>query len=144
MEIFLFWTVSVVFGWMIGGLKGRAFDGFAWSFLLGPLGVIITLCLPNLAKEKKETERSSQMAYQIKLQEAQLKKLCEIQNNPPVHSFPQTDRNLRIASGGIDLGEMPPATVKAMLQSGKLSLQDHYFDRDANEWMPLDCCVAIF
>ena len=52
---------------------------------------------------------------------------------------PPGRRTYRIASNGEDLGDMPIATVKQMLNAGKLTSQDYYFDPNANEWISLDC-----
>jgi len=146
-EIFcaiLFWFCMIVIGRIISHAKGRGSAGFWLAFLLGPLGVLIILAMTNLKKEEEEKSKKFQAARQMQLQQAQLRSMENL-NMMAMAPPPQREvsKNLRIASGGVDLGEMPAATVKAMIQNGKLSLQDHYFDRDANEWMPLDCCVAI-
>lgn len=55
MTFIIIWIVSAVLGAMIGGSKGRGGAGFALGFLIGPLGVLITLFLkPN--NEKVEAE----------------------------------------------------------------------------------------
>jgi len=46
---------------------------------------------------------------------------------------------LTIAKGGEDKGQMDISTVKAMLNNGELTLQDHYFDPESNDWLTLDC-----
>ena len=144
MEILIFWIVMIVIGCLISGSKGRGSTGFWLAFLLGPLGVLIMLAMSNLKKEEEQNERKRLFAAQMQVQQAQLRKLEQLSMAAiPIPQPRVSHQNLRIASGGQDLGEMPAATVRAMLQNGKLSLQDHYFDRDANEWMPLDCCVAI-
>ena len=51
MDILLIWGVSIVIGCLVGEAKGQALSGFLWSFLLGPLGVLIVLALPNPVKE---------------------------------------------------------------------------------------------
>ena len=48
-----------------------------------------------------------------------------------------------ISKGGEDLGRMDIPSVKSMLRRGELTLQDHYFDTDVNEWMTLDCHPAF-
>jgi len=52
------------------------------------------------------------------------------------HSF-------RIARNGQDLGELPVSTIKQMIASGQLSMQDYYFDTGANDWKSLDCLAAV-
>lgn len=104
--------------------------------------MLIVLCLPNLTKQKEEAERKQQLALQLQLQQAQLQKLEQIHRTAPPPP-PGYELKLRIASNGQDLGEMPVATVKLMLKSGKLNPQDYYFDADSNDWMQLDCCPAL-
>ena len=142
MELFLIFIVSVVIGCLIGSAKGQFASGLIWSLLLGPLGVLIVLCLPNLTKQKEDAERKQQLALQLQLQQAQLHKLDQMQRTSPPPP-PGYEPKLRIASNGQDLGEMPVATVKLMLRSGKLTPQDYYFDADSNDWMQLDCCPAL-
>jgi len=134
----------IVIGRIISHAKGRGSMGEWLAFLLGPLGVLIILAMTNLKKEEEEKSKKFQAARQMQLQQAQLRAMENL-NMIAMAPLPprEISKNLRIASGGVDLGEMPAATVKMMLQSGKLNLQDHYFDRDANEWMPLDCCTAL-
>ena len=44
-----------------------------------------------------------------------------------------------ISKGGEDLGRMDVPSIKSMLKNGELTMQDHYFDTEMNEWMTLDC-----
>ena len=134
--------VSIVIGCLIGSAKGQFASGFILSLLLGPLGVLIVLCLPNLVREKEESDHKKQLAVQIHLQQAQLRKLDQMQRTP-MPPPPGYEPKLRVASSGQDLGEMPVASVKLMLKSGKLTPQDYYFDTDSNNWMPLDCCPDL-
>ena len=134
----------MIMGCLIGAAKDRVGSGFIWSFLFGPLGVLVVLCLPNLKKQKEEAERKRQFTLQIYLQQAQLKKLDQLQRGgSPPPPPPGYEPKLRIASNGQDLGEMPSGTVKLMLKSGKLTPQDYYFDAESNNWMQLDCCPDI-
>ena len=52
---------------------------------------------------------------------------------------PGAERRFRIASNGEELGELSVSAIQKMLTAGKLTMQDYYLDRDANDWMPLDC-----
>jgi len=142
MEIIIFWFFFWFFFWLIiagiiGSVKGQLISGLVWGGLLGPIGVIIVLCLPNLAKQKEEAERKQQLALQLHIQQTQLEQMQR--TAPP----PGCEQKLRIASNGQELGEMPVATVKLMLKSGKLTPQDYYFDAGANDWMLLDCCPDL-
>jgi hypothetical protein len=140
MEFLLIFIVSVVIGCLIGNAKGQFASGLVLSLLLGPLGVLIVLCLPNLTKQKEEEERKQQLALQLELQQAQLQKLDQMQRAAPPPGY---EPKLRVASNGQDLGEMPVATVRLMLKSGKLAQQDYYFDASANDWIPLDRCPDL-
>jgi hypothetical protein len=74
-EIAIVWVVSVVLGCMIGATKGQDSSGFIWPALLGPLGVLIVLALPNLVKEDKERRAQLAAAEQMRLQQAMLEEL---------------------------------------------------------------------
>jgi len=52
---------------------------------------------------------------------------------------PGAQQTYRVASNGKDLGEFPVSAIKQLIEAGKLTMQDYYFDHDSNEWMPLDC-----
>ena len=49
----------------------------------------------------------------------------------------------RIARNGEDLGEFPVATIRQMLRSRDLTMEDYYFDTEANDWMQLDCLADL-
>lgn len=138
MEIFLIFGVSVIIGCLVGGSKGQLAAGVIFSILLGPLGVLIVLCLPNRVKEKAEQERKEQADIQLHLQRQQLKKLEELQelkfaSIPP----PPAARTYHVACDGEDIGELAIGTINQMLRSGRLTREDHYFDAQLNEWRPL-------
>jgi hypothetical protein len=44
-----------------------------WSFIFGPLGILITLCLSNLAKQKQEAAQAVEQAKSRELLEAQVR-----------------------------------------------------------------------
>jgi hypothetical protein len=48
--IIIVWMVSIAVGILIGNGKHRAFSGFVWSLLFGPLGWLITICLKDLGR----------------------------------------------------------------------------------------------
>ena len=52
--------------------------------------------------------------------------------------LPDTEQCYRIASNGNDLGELTVTSIKLMLSSGKLTLQDYYLDQNENAWTPLE------
>ena len=57
----------------------------------------------------------------------------------PVPPPPGARHMYRVASNGKDLGEFPVSAIKQLIEAGKLTMQDYYFDHDSNDWMPLDC-----
>jgi hypothetical protein len=50
---------------------------------------------------------------------------------------------LKISMGGKAHKLRDTTSIKIMLQSGELSLQDRYYDRKKNEWVTLDCHPEI-
>ena len=78
MNIFIIWMASIVMGVLIGAGKGRMFTGLALAFFLGPIGVLITLCLPNEVKERQRVQNLSMQQRQIDLQRAELQELREL------------------------------------------------------------------
>jgi hypothetical protein len=131
----IIWIFSVIIGSLIGSSKDRLLSGIIWSIIFGPLGVIVVLCLPNLKKQKEESERKQQLELQLKIQQEQLKKL-DLINRSGASSHEQ---KMRIASNGEDLGELPVATIKLMLKTGKLTTQDYYYDSEMKDWMQIEC-----
>jgi hypothetical protein len=52
-----FWVLCFLLSIGAGVIKGRAFSGFLWGLLLGPIGlVIVLLVLPDLKKQKLKEE----------------------------------------------------------------------------------------
>jgi hypothetical protein len=72
----LIWLFSVVIGCLVGAAKGRIGSGLVWSLLFGSPGVIVVLCLPNLAKKEEDAKAQQLLQSQVQLQQAQL---CELQ-----------------------------------------------------------------
>lgn len=56
---------------------------------------------------------------------------------------PSGQHSFRIARNGQDLGELPVSTIKQMIASGQLSMQDYYFDTGANDWKLLASLAAV-
>jgi|APLak6261666328_1056055.scaffolds.fasta_scaffold01140_6 hypothetical protein len=140
MGIVIFWIFWVVVGGMIGNAKGRLGSGLIWSFLLGPLGVIIVLCLTNLKKEKELLEQKQLVVKQMQIQQAQLETQLQQLNQLKV---PATKPNLLsdtylIAKDGEELGEMTVSKVKLLLKSGHLTKLDYFFDPQVNDWLMLE------
>ena len=49
----------------------------------------------------------------------------------------------RIASNGQDLGTLPVLTIKQMIETGQLTMQDYFFDDEINDWMQLECLADV-
>lgn len=52
--------------------------------------------------------------------------------------MPDTEQCYRVASNGNDLGELTVTTIKMMLSSGTLTMQDYYLDENENAWISLE------
>ncbi len=52
--------------------------------------------------------------------------------------LPTTEQYYRIASNGNDLGELTVTSIRMMLSSGKLTMQDYYLDKNNNAWISLE------
>ncbi len=51
--VFVAWPLWFLLSLGAGVAKGRAFSGFLWGLLLGPLGFLVVLCvLPDLKKRR--------------------------------------------------------------------------------------------
>ena len=50
---------------------------------------------------------------------------------------------LKISKGGKEQTLKDTASIKIMLKTGELTLQDRYYDRKRREWVPLDCHPEI-
>jgi len=142
--------ISALIGGFVGGAigqsRGRPVEGFVLGLLLGPIGWICVLVGPNPKKEKEDNAKQTLLQQQISLQKAQLETMQKLLLPTTRFSPPQPPGAkllLRIAKNGQDLGDIELSRVKGMLRNNSLSLQDYYFDVDANEWMPLDCNPSI-
>jgi len=141
-SIILWWIFCAIIGGAIGMAKDRTVSGIVWGGLLGPIGIIVVLCLPNLKKKKEEEARrvaEIERKHQMELQQAQLQQLQQRTIPTP----PKAERQYRIASNGEDLGEMPVPTIKLLIKTGKLTLHDYYFDIHAHDWITLDSLDAL-
>jgi hypothetical protein len=56
-SILLWWLFCGLIGGAIGATKGRAGAGILWGALLGPIGIIISLCLTNQKTLDKKTQK---------------------------------------------------------------------------------------
>lgn len=75
MEFVIIWLACVVMACFISGGKEQGTAGFWLAFFLGPLGVLITLCLPNLRKGREEAALFLQNQRQLQLQQEEIREL---------------------------------------------------------------------
>lgn len=92
LEFFVIWVVSVVAGAMIGANKGQDVSGMVWPVVLGPLGVVIVLCLPNQVKLEVEAAQLKLKSEELRVQKEILRELqaqrIANQTPPPPPSLP--------------------------------------------------------
>jgi hypothetical protein len=137
---FLFWIISIVVGCIIGSKKGRTLSGFIWPFFFGPLGLLVVAVLPNADGFETPTEKA--LRSQIALQQQQLFEMKRLTEMIQSQAFSNTE-TLRISAKGRDLGDIPIPRVKEMVKHQALTLDDKFYDWDAQEWMTLDCCSKL-
>jgi hypothetical protein len=82
-EIIFLWVASIFIGMLIGVSKRQEASGAIWTLLLGPVGIIIVLCLPNRIKEQAAEEEKQRQLKLIQLQEEQLREIRALRNPPP-------------------------------------------------------------
>lgn len=151
-------------GFIVGASGGNedAFGGI--SFLLELVVMGVFGANGNAWREKNLMTRGYVFKGQVAAQsdEAALtlshKQVSAAQLNPyPVHANPVTqhhpgivippppppkpvltdDPTYRIASNGVDLGEMQIPAIREKLQDGVLKGEDYYFDVTARAWLPI-------
>lgn len=93
MEIVMIWVVCAVVGAMIGANKGQDVSGMVWPILLGPLGVIIVLALPNKVKMEVEAAQLKLKTEELRVQkeilrELQTQRLASQTTPPPAPPLP--------------------------------------------------------
>jgi hypothetical protein len=71
----LIWLFSILIGGLIGMNKGQEWSGIIWSVLLGPIGVIVTLCLPNLTRQRVDAESMRMREVELQVQRDILREL---------------------------------------------------------------------
>jgi hypothetical protein len=138
MEFFYIWMFSVIIGCLIGSARGRPASGLVWSFLFGPLGVIVVLCLPNLKKQDEDAKAEYRAAKEMQLQQAQLRQLHELTERVAPPTVTERVPSYHVERNGKDLGEMPLSKIRQMLRAGMLSKHDHYFDPQMDEWIEIE------
>ena len=133
------WLLCMIIGTALAAGKGRAGSGLVWTFLFGPLGVLIVILLPNL-KKKEQDRQKKQFDEQMRLQKAQLQQLEALSKAPATAPPPSNkpDLSYRVARNGEDIGEMPLSKISALLRAQKLAKTDYYFDTQLKEWVAIE------
>ena len=142
MWIFICWIIFSFCVAFLADKRGRSAGGFfLLAILISPLiAGIIVLCIEDLQATKERSKTDYLIRMQIRAQQQQLEELRKMQT-PSVGNRvlpPPGARDLiNVARGGEDLGSLSVAEVKRMLDEGKLSLEDYYYDTSCNDWIEL-------
>jgi len=136
------YVLSIIIGTAVATDKGRGAEGFVLTLLLGCIGLIIVFTLPSRKTQTTDAKFQQQHNLLLQTQQAQLLAMQQMQRQSQtapvaIPAPPQAEQKYRIASDGMELGEMTVSTVKLLLKSGKLAGTDMYFDPGANDWKPL-------
>lgn len=118
------------------------------TLLVAAMAIFVPLFAYQIAGRTRSIERhmisllemQAQASSTLARQAGLIQKQIETTKSAPpasVQSTPPPTETLRICQGEEDIGEIPIATVEAMLTDGRLSRDDHYFDWAMDEWTPL-------
>lgn len=148
--------VCGMIGYSVRVSKGNEGAGFALGLLFGPIGIVISLLLPDQnrkrEREREENEARQISVKQIELLQAQLDELKSIKSGkrlyqadigrislptPPADRADFSGQWIRVASNGEDLGDMTIAEVRRALMERRMDLGDFYLEPQRNEWLPL-------
>lgn len=94
MELLVLWIGCLFMGYFIGAGKGVGGVGLVLAVFLGPLGVLIVLCLPNSVKLEAETVQMRMRAEELRVQKEILHELRaqrisnQAQTPPPLPAAP--------------------------------------------------------
>lgn len=142
MWIIICWIIFSFCVAFLADKRGRSLVGFLFlAMLISPLiAGIIVLCIEDLRAAKERSKTDSLMQMQIRAQQQQLEELRKMQmpnsGGRPLPPIGARDM-INISKGGEDLGQLSVADVKRMLDDGRLTLEDSYFDTSCNEWLDL-------
>ena len=142
MELLIGLAISSIIGFVIGQTRGRSEAGLLLGFLFGPLGWLLVLVGPNPKREKEEKDKQAVIQRQFALYQAQLEELIKMQIPAHVRSCPDLPplgarETIYIAKNGESLEPMTIAEAKKMLNDGRLSIADFYFDAQCNQWLEI-------
>ena len=142
MWIFLCWIIFSFCVAFLAEKRGRSAGGFFFlAILISPLiAGIIVLCIEDLRATKERSKTDYLMQMQIRAQQQQLEELRKMKTPSPGNRVlpPPGARDLiNVSRGGEDLGSLSVAEVRRMLDDGRISLEDYYYDMTCNDWIEL-------
>lgn len=117
-------------------------------WILGLFLAIVWLVFPFIVWSKLNRIRE-EMEYANQFAEALVKGMNtanELLGKIAISVAPAVDENpvyINVSRDGKDMGTLSIQTVRKMLQEGKLTPQDHYFDTASNEWRTLETHPAL-
>ena len=117
--------------------KGRSFAGFFLLALLFPvIGLIIALCVSDGNRsgggQLGDMTTSDYLAYQAnreRIQKQMLREEIQKDNRARIKVY--------VAKNGQNLGQLNLNQISGMIDSGVLSLENHWLDEEVQEWREL-------
>jgi hypothetical protein len=142
MWILLCWIIFSFCVAFLAEKRGRSAGGFFFlAIFISPLiAGIIVLCIEDLRATKERSKTDYLMQMQIRAQQQQLAELRKMQTaSPGGRALPPPGARdlINVSRGGEDLGSLSVAEVRRMLDDGRLSIEDHYYDTSCNDWIEL-------
>lgn len=131
---------TIILKWMLYGIIGGAIYGVITGFL--------SAGKKKLEEEKLKLQKQQMLHLQAQLQQLQM---AQIMQAPKVTSLPPPPGQrrvlpmhvYRIARNGEDLGEMSVSSINQLIRDCQLSMEDFYFDVEANDWLTLHCLPEL-
>jgi hypothetical protein len=138
-------------GAFLGSRKGRTGEGLFLGALLGPIGwLIIAVMRGDRIDCPACRERIAPDALICPRCQTPLANGFVAARNPlaAAAATPPPPRRLdaqrvRVSCDGKEIGDLDGAQICILIEAGKLTLADHYFDREMNAWITLDACPLI-
>jgi hypothetical protein len=141
MEFLILLIIFSLIGAAIGQARGRTAAGFLWAFLLGPIGWLIIILGPNPKKKEKEEAEALEKMMARRRQDEHMKKI-EALASQKSFSAPSVTK-FRISKDSVELGEFDIPSIKLMMKSGKITVDDLYYDEAIGDWVPLSAHESI-
>jgi hypothetical protein len=159
-SVFFYCLIFGAVGALIGNRKGAAGSGFFLGVMLGPLGWIITaiskgnriacpacreLVDPAATICPKCQTRLGAAAAVATNRAAPMSSITQLETGtasvpaPPRRKVISDPGQLHVSCDGNDWGKQPIEHVRGWLVAGNLTMADHYFDPEMQQWLTLDC-----